>query len=68
MYEINDFRVGDKVIYIPSHAKGDLTHKDCEKGIVTSLGEKFVFVRYEKQHPESNGKATDARDLIYDPS
>ncbi len=55
--------VNDKVRYIPRHAEADRNHKDCETGIVTSLTNKFCFVRYEKQHPESNGQATSYDDI-----
>ncbi len=30
---------GTQIIYIPSHAKGDSTHKDCEEGFVVSIAE-----------------------------
>ena len=55
--------VGDKVRYIPLHAEADRNHKDCETGIVTSLTDKFCFVRYEKQHQEANGQATAYDDI-----
>lgn len=55
--------IGDKVRYIPRHAQKDRTHSDCEVGVVTSIREKHCFVRYEKQHPESNGQATNYSDL-----
>jgi hypothetical protein len=44
--EASDFRAGDEVRYIPGHAHGDVTHKDCEDGIVSSTNAKNVFVRY----------------------
>ena len=37
-----------EVIYIPNHADGP-NHKDCERGIVSSFNEKFVFVKFYKQ-------------------
>ena len=37
---------GDKVKYIPHHAKGDPCHKDCEYGVVSSVSENTVFVKY----------------------
>ena len=42
------FKKGDRVVYIPLHAKGDRNHKDCEHGIVSSITNKFVFVKYDK--------------------
>lgn len=56
-------QVGDKVRYVPLHAHGDRTHKDCEIGVVTSWNDKTIFVRYEKQHPSANGQATNPWDL-----
>ena len=52
------YSVGDKVRYVPNHAHGDIRHKDCEIGVVTSLNDKYIFVKYEKQHYESDGIAT----------
>lgn len=42
-----DFKAGDKVLYIPYHAFGDESHRDCEKGVVSSKNDKFVFVKYD---------------------
>jgi hypothetical protein len=39
------FRIGQRVRYIPTHAHGDPSHKDCEDGIVRSFnpqGKPFV--------------------------
>jgi len=59
---LEDFNVGDRVLYIPGHAHGDRHHPDCEVGVVTSKNDHFVFVRY---NPLSiNGVATDADDLV----
>ena len=59
---LEDFNVGDRVLYIPLHANGDRNHPDCEVGVVTSKNDYFVFVRY---NPLSiNGVATDADDLV----
>lgn len=43
-----EFNVGDEVRYIPTHANGDSSHKDCENGIVTSVNDKktLIFVKY----------------------
>jgi len=46
MNDKKEFLVGDKVTYVPRHAKGDASHPDCEEGIVTSMNDKFVFVEY----------------------
>lgn len=44
---MNDYKHGDKVLYVPNHANGDITHPDCQKGIVSSTNEHFVFVKYD---------------------
>lgn len=50
MAQIDNFNPGDRVIYIPGHARGDRTHKDCEWGTVSSIGRaNNVFVRFDNQ-------------------
>ena len=44
--KLNEFKKGDKVKYIPTHAENDPGHKDCKCGVVSSVNEKFVFVKY----------------------
>lgn len=41
------FQKGQRVIYVPSHAKNDLTHPGCQKGIVSSVNDKYIFVKYD---------------------
>lgn len=45
--EISDFKKGDCVRYIPTHANEDPKHEDCENGIVSSVNKKYVFVKYD---------------------
>lgn len=57
--KLEDARVGMKVRYIP--------FKDCpkqyiEEGIITSVNDKYVFVRYLNQ---ATSKATRATNLSY---
>ena len=50
-------RKGQRVKYIPHHAGGNPSHKDCETGVVSSLchnpdedrsvDEEYVFVKYD---------------------
>jgi len=40
------FRPGQIVVYVPGHAKGDKNHPDCETGIVSSLNDTNVFVKF----------------------
>jgi hypothetical protein len=38
-----DFHEGETVLYVPRHAQGDITHPDCEHGVVSSQnGESVV--------------------------
>lgn len=42
------FRKGERVRYVPTHARGDIKHKDCEDGVVSSIGRTgTVFVKYD---------------------
>ena len=47
--QTNEFKKGDRVLYVPHHAKGDTKHKDCQKGIVSSTNTTWVFVKYDTQ-------------------
>jgi len=58
-----DIKIGMKVTYVPGHARGDKKHPDCEKGVVTGIGNKFdiIFIRYRDDHIS---KATSPEDLF----
>lgn len=45
--EVTKEDVGSPVTYIPRHAKGDASHKDCEQGHISSFNEGYVFVRFK---------------------
>ena len=38
---------GLKVCYVPTHAKGDVLHEDVEHGVVSSVKDGTVFVKYD---------------------
>lgn len=40
------FETGHRVRYVPYHAQGDAQHPDCEDGVVTSVNDRYVFVRF----------------------
>jgi hypothetical protein len=62
---INDFKPGDKVRYIPNHAHGKINHPDCEDGIVSSINEVNVFVRYyDYSGLKTTAQATDPDNLV----
>lgn len=42
-----DFSAGMRVIYVPYHANGDRSHKDCEHGRVSRVGTHSVFVKFD---------------------
>lgn len=42
------FRQGQQVAYVPEHARGDVTHRDCKYGVVSCVGSRFVFVLFSK--------------------
>ena len=37
---------GTQVLYVPTHAYGNLMHPDVEAGFVTSVSVRFAFCRY----------------------
>lgn len=43
----NKFKKGVRVVYVPTHAFDDIEHKDCERGVVSSVNEKYVFVKFD---------------------
>lgn len=43
---LEDFSVGDQVTYVPYHAHGKASHPDCERGVVSSKNDLYVFVRF----------------------
>lgn len=38
-----------RVAYVPTHANGDMNHKDVERGAVSSTNDKYAFVKFDKQ-------------------
>ena len=51
---------GMYALYVPRKARGDLRHPCVEKGLVTSVNETYVFVRFGG---DAHSKACDPRDL-----
>lgn len=49
----SDFEVGEPVTYVPYHADGNCSHKDCERGFVTSFNDTYVFVRFRGSTSEA---------------
>lgn len=44
---LSDFRKCQRVLYVPTHAHGDLDHPDCKRGVVSSVNDWWVFVKYD---------------------
>jgi hypothetical protein len=44
--------IGHGVVYRPPDCGGP------EDGVITSVGDRYVFVRYTSQHPGAHGQAT----------
>lgn len=44
---------GAHVRYVPYHANGDITHRDCEDGVVTSKNDDYVFVKFGTGHSQA---------------
>ena len=52
----------DPVTYVPGHAKGNASHKDCDQGVIISVQKKWVCVLY------CSGRTvqpTDPADLVW---
>lgn len=71
MSTTQDFSKGDSVRYVPRHANGDLNHKDCQNGVVSSVNDSWVFVKYDNAmcimvtgDEPYTAAATDPNDLV----
>ena len=45
---LQDAKPNLRVIYVPSHAFGNLKHKHVEYGTISSINKKYVFVKFDK--------------------
>ena len=64
--EVNGFKPGDNVLYIPSHAEGDPNHKDVEHGVIKRIkpDKTGAFVNYFRGGIlQPTAQATHFRDL-----
>jgi len=61
------FEIGDRVIYVPSYAKGDTKHPACEYGTIKSWNSSGIFVNYVKDGvPQMTAQHTRPEDLVLD--
>ena len=59
--EVTEEHVGNKVTHIPPHADGNVNHKDCRSGKISSFNNTYVFVRFHSP----NGQACKPENLIW---
>ena len=59
----SSFEPGRTVLYVPTHAHGNLGHPDVERGVVTSTNDVFVFVRFGAK---THAQACRPADLVYE--
>lgn len=57
--EVTEDDIGSPVTYIPTHANGDASHKDVERGHISSFRDGHIWVRYKA----ACGARTDPKDL-----
>lgn len=55
MINPDELDTGRLVIYVPTHANGNMGHPDCEEGVLTAFDNNFCWVRYG---PDLHSKAT----------
>ena len=53
----HEFSVGDTVLYIPAHAH----ISQAERGVITSMNDFYIFVRYGDAFQSQATRATDLR-------
>lgn len=47
--KLSDIKPQMRVRYVPGHAHGDISHPDCEWGTVSSVNDKYAFVKFDRQ-------------------
>lgn len=67
---MQNFQVGDKVTFVPDHAKNNINHSGCEIGTVTQVWEgakafdpQTVWVRFKGP----TGESTPVKNLVIHP-
>lgn len=61
---MNNIIRGTQIVYVPSHANGDVNHQDCETGFVMAVRGDVAFCRYwsktapNKLRTEANSERT----------
>lgn len=62
---IDQLHVDAQVLYVPTHAHGNLRHPDCQRGVITAWNPTAVFVRYYRDDGtlKDTSEATSIGDL-----
>jgi hypothetical protein len=64
-HTVSDFVVGQSVRYIPNHAHNNPRHSDCENGVISSINETTVFVKfYRNGMTQHTAEGCDPTNLI----
>ena len=45
--DIKDAEMGMEVYYVPNHARGDVAHRDVERGVISSVNGDYIFVKFK---------------------
>ena len=65
------FKRGDQVAYIPTHAEGNIDHPDVEFGFVTYARDDTIFCRYWRRRElgvlrtRANSEGTPINNLVH---
>lgn len=59
--EVKTINIGDPVTYIPNHANGDIKHKDCEIGRISSFTNETLWVKFRS----ATGESCDPKNLVW---
>lgn len=69
--KLEDCKKGQRVMYVPEHAHSDPEHFDCECGVISSIGSRSVYVKYDKAdriivtgEEPCTAESTDPDDLV----
>lgn len=59
--EVTEEHIGVLVTYIPPHADGNASHKDAERGYISSFNDYTVFVRFNA----ATGASCNTKNLVW---
>ena len=59
--EVTEEDIDSPVTYIPTHANGNASHPDVERGRISSFNERTLWVRFKS----INGESVNPKDLVW---